>query len=68
MSDPFDDPMIKKAEAKQQAQREQAAYEAGKARHKANQDPNSSGGPKSDGYGSMTEGEKENYKRGYRGE
>jgi hypothetical protein len=64
---PVDD-AISDVEKKQQQQREAEAYKKGKERHEKNQDdPNNQGGPKEDGYGSMTPGEKEAYKKRHRG-
>lgn len=62
------DQAISEAEKKQQKQREEQAYSKGKKRYEQNQsDPSNQGGPKKDGYGSMTPGEKEQYKKGHRG-
>lgn len=63
------DDSIRKAEEKQEQQREHIAYEKGKKRHETNQhDPSNQGGPDKDGYGAMTPREKEAYKRGHRGD
>lgn len=63
------DKAVEDAIEKQEREREEAAYKRGKARHKSNKEhPEKSGGPKEDGYGSMTEREKEAYKRGHRGD
>ncbi len=64
---PIDD-AIDQAEDKQQEEREQDAYESGRNQHDRNEkNPSNDGGPASDGYGSMSDGEKEAYKRGHRG-
>ncbi|MDU8926576.1 hypothetical protein RXV86_04175 [Alisedimentitalea sp. MJ-SS2] len=68
MADEFEE-QIRKAEEKQQRQRDRDAFERGKARRKADHDnPANDGSPGKDGYGSMTGSEKEAYKRGFRGE
>ncbi len=64
---PVDD-AVGGAIAKQEKEREGAAYEKGKSRsenYKA--DPTSGGGSKDDGYGGMSPSEKEAYKKGHRG-
>lgn len=68
MADEFEE-QIRKAEEKQQRQRDRDAYKRGKARRDADQnDPSNEGSPGKDRYGSMSPSEKEAYKRGYRGE
>ncbi|CAA6828165.1 MAG: Unknown protein [uncultured Sulfurovum sp.] len=45
------------------------AYEKGKKRREENEkNPSNNKGPKDDGYEDMTPGQKEEYKKGYRGE
>ena len=56
------------AEERQEREREQAALERGRARHQHNRaHPDKPGGPRDDGYASMTEREKAAYKKGHRG-
>lgn len=63
------DEFVRRAEAKQQREREEVAHKRGQARRKEDQaKPDNDGSPTKDGYGSMTSGEREAYKRGVRGE
>ena len=63
------DEAISNAEAKQEREREDKAYKKGKDRHQEDQsNPSNRGGPKGDGYGNMSPGEKEAYKKGHRGD
>ena len=65
--EPVDD-AIRDAEEKQEKEREREAYKKGKKRREKIQgDPAAGGSPQEDGYGSMTDREKKEYKRGYRG-
>jgi len=62
------DKAVERAIEKQEREREQAAYERGRARHQSNtKHPDKPGGPADDGYGDMTEREKAAYKKGHRG-
>lgn len=60
------DDAVRRAEQKQEKEREKKAYKKGAERRELNKGAKA-GGPKEDGYENMTSGEKQAYKRGYTG-
>lgn len=67
MADEYED-QIRKADDKQQSERDRSAYNAGKKRREQDQaDPANSGSPGGDGYGGMSASEKDAYRRGVTG-
>ena len=68
MSDDPIDRAIGNAEEKQEQQRDRAAQQRGQARRERIQnDPAKGGSPQDDGYGGMSQREKDAYKKGYGG-
>jgi hypothetical protein len=62
------DEAVDNAIEKQEKEREDAAYRRGKSRFEKNvSDPGSGGGPRDDGYASMSPREKDAYKKGHGG-